>query len=77
MNLQEISSQELFDELVKRNASFPEEEDYSTVWRDVKGRLHRLDGPAIEYNDGLFNEWWVNGKPSSKENASKQLKGKL
>jgi hypothetical protein len=26
------------------------------------GKLHREDGPAVEYSDG-HKEWWVNGKP--------------
>lgn len=27
----------------------------------VDGRLHRIDGPAIEWSDGT-REWFVNGK---------------
>jgi hypothetical protein len=27
----------------------------------IDGRLHRLDGPAIEWNDG-DQEWYINGK---------------
>lgn len=27
----------------------------------LNGRLHREDGPAIEWADGS-NEWWLNGK---------------
>ena len=30
-------------------------------WRNKEGRLHRLDGPAIEYSSGT-KEWWQNGK---------------
>ena len=26
-----------------------------------KSCWHRLDGPAVEYNDGI-KQWWVNGK---------------
>ncbi len=32
-----------------------------------KGKLHRLDGPAIDYNDGLLTEYWVNGVQHTKE----------
>jgi hypothetical protein len=32
-----------------------------TEWRNEAGKLHRLDGPAIEYTDGS-KSWWVNGK---------------
>jgi len=27
----------------------------------LNGKLHREDGPAVEYADGR-REWWVNGK---------------
>lgn len=45
-----------------------ETEDKSkvTVYSDgtkrwhLKDKLHRDDGPAIEYQDGT-NEWWLNG----------------
>jgi hypothetical protein len=30
-------------------------------WLNKKGKLHRLDGPAIETDDGS-QEWYVNGK---------------
>ena len=30
-------------------------------WKDSGGDLHRLDGPAIEYESGDV-EWWVHGK---------------
>ena len=31
-----------------------------TEWR-LNGKLHREDGPALEYADGS-KEWWLNGK---------------
>jgi len=34
-------------------------EDNSIVYRNKDGRLHRLDGPAIEYANG-HKEWLVN-----------------
>ena len=33
-----------------------------TYWRDNKGRLHRRDGPAIEYGDGDV-AWYLHGQP--------------
>ena len=30
-------------------------------WRNDYGQIHREDGPAHEYNDGL-KEWYVNGR---------------
>ena len=32
-----------------------------TEWRNLEGKMHRLDGPAIEYSDG-YKAWWVNGQ---------------
>jgi hypothetical protein len=31
------------------------------IWRNSKGKRHRLDGPAAEYSNG-HKEWWVGGK---------------
>jgi hypothetical protein len=30
-------------------------------WHNQDGQLHREDGPAIEWADGM-KEWWVNGQ---------------
>ena len=30
-------------------------------WRNFDRKLHRLDGPAVEFLDG-FKAWYVNGK---------------
>jgi len=37
-------------------------QEYSSVrfWY-LNGKLHREDGPAIEYADGS-RQWWINGK---------------
>lgn len=32
-----------------------------TEWYNEKEQLHRIDGPAVEYNDGE-KRWFVNGK---------------
>ena len=32
-----------------------------TLWKDEAGRLHRVDGPAIERINGT-NEWYLNGR---------------
>jgi hypothetical protein len=32
-----------------------------TVWFNEAVQFHRLDGPAIEYNNGR-KSWWVNGQ---------------
>jgi hypothetical protein len=34
--------------------------DQPKFWR-LKGELHRVNGPAIEWPSGT-KEWWVNGK---------------
>jgi hypothetical protein len=30
------------------------------IWKYPNGKLHRGDGPAIEWDDGV-KEWWCNG----------------
>ena len=35
--------------------------DGNKIWKDDKGNLHRLDGPAVEYTNGT-KAWFVNGK---------------
>jgi hypothetical protein len=30
-------------------------------WCNLQNKLHRLDGPAVEWSDGT-KEWWVNGE---------------
>ena len=36
---------------------------YKTIcWYNDKEKLHRLDGPAIEYANG-DKSWYMNGKP--------------
>jgi len=30
-------------------------------WRTKKGKLHRVGGPAVEFDNGS-KEWWLNGK---------------
>jgi hypothetical protein len=32
-----------------------------SVWRNKRGKLHRLDGPAIEATDG-YKAWYQNGE---------------
>ena len=42
--------------------SSPRTDEYGNVyWRYNNGYLHRLDGPAIEWNNGQ-KEWWQNGE---------------
>jgi hypothetical protein len=31
-------------------------------WRNEEGKLHRFDGPAVEWADG-DREWYIDGKP--------------
>ena len=42
--------------------SNPEIDEYGTkIWRNKKGEVHRLDGPAVILTDGS-QEWYENGK---------------
>jgi hypothetical protein len=36
------------------------EYSYGTKYWYKEGKLHREDGPAIEYTDG-YKEWWIDG----------------
>ena len=36
------------------------EDEYGKYWY-LNEKLHRENGPAIEYSDG-HKEWWINGK---------------
>ena len=35
--------------------------DYKTEWFNLEGKLHREDGPAVEYASGT-NAWYINGQ---------------
>jgi hypothetical protein len=37
------------------------------------GLRHRLDGPAVEYSDGI-NEYWIKGELYSKKEFDKKIK---
>ena len=43
----------------------------------IDGKLHREDGPAVEFVDGT-KEWWLNGKQLTEEefNARQNCVGK-
>jgi hypothetical protein len=30
-------------------------------WKNKDGKIHRLDGPAVEFNSG-YKEWWFEGR---------------
>ena len=36
-------------------------EDGNRYWYNEYHQLHRIDGPAIEWNNG-HKEWWINGR---------------
>ena len=33
-----------------------------TRWYNAAGKLHRVDGLAVEWADGTNKAWWVNGQ---------------
>ena len=35
--------------------------DDRTEWRNLEGKFHRENGPAIEHSDG-YKSWWINGQ---------------
>jgi hypothetical protein len=50
----------------------PAIERYSGIqeWR-IKGKLHRIDGPARVWDNG--QEWWVNGQPHRLDGPAREL----
>ena len=40
---------------------------------NAAGRLHRVDGPAVEWHDGDL-EWWLNGKSYTERGYCTRLK---
>lgn len=46
--------------LAKANDVVKKKNIKKTEWY-VTGKLHRTDGPAVEYKD-IGKEWWVDGK---------------
>lgn len=41
-------------------------------YHNEDGKLHRLDGPAVEWNDG-GKEWWINGVPYIEDEFNKKI----
>ena len=44
-------------------------------WRNARGKLHREEGPAVEYPDGS-KEWWVDGATARTAPRSSRLTGR-
>ncbi len=39
---------------------------YGLEWKNANGQLYREDGPAVIW-DVEIDEWWLDGKPYSKQ----------
>jgi hypothetical protein len=50
--------------MANKSKSIKKEYTGHNLWYNKQGQLHRVDGPAIEYDgdDDYENEWWFNGK---------------
>jgi len=46
--------------------------DDSKYWYYKQGKIHREDGPALEYNDGT-KHWWLNGNEYTFETWCKKI----
>ena len=51
------------------------EKSATYYYKTYRGKLHREDGPAIEYKDG-YKEWYLNDKELTKEEFDEYLKKK-
>ena len=45
---------------------------HRTEWRNSKGKLHRIKGPACEYANGN-KSWYINGKLHRKDGPAVEL----
>ena len=50
-------------------------EEHGNVFWDFNGLRHRLDGPAIEWNN-VDKEWYINGILYTKEQFDNKVKEK-
>jgi hypothetical protein len=60
-------------EIPKGFTGIAEHPNGSKLWY-LNGKLHREDGPAVEWADGR-KEWWLNGKQYSETEWEKLVKG--
>jgi len=60
MSIKKTSTDDLIQELNRRNASFETVENGITKWINTKGQLHRIDGPS--FIDDKGEHWHLNGK---------------
>ncbi len=45
------------------NYSTKTEQHIYIEYKDAEGRLHRVDGPAVEYKDGSYSVYYWHGMP--------------
>jgi len=51
----------------------------STTWFNLEGKLHREDGPAVEYTNG-YKSYYIKGRNLTEEefnNRTKTCEGKI
>lgn len=42
----------------------------STEWFNKEGQRHREGAPAVEWHDGSFKSWWLNGECHREDGAA-------
>ena len=61
-----------YGRFIKKRQALVQNEFRTLFYRDINGRRHRWDGPAIERLDGLEpNEYFIHGVKTSKEDYEK------
>lgn len=53
-------SKVIIDSVTKSEGSTRRRTRYGYVWLDSKGKVHRIDGPAVDQVDGV-KEWYKHG----------------
>ena len=56
-----MKAKHLIQKLVEAESTCTIDPDGDKRWHNSSRKLHRLDGPALEHDDGS-KSWWVNGK---------------
>jgi len=79
VSVQSHTINKLHQKQIKKKCMLDQMGGVESSYRNADGKLHKIDGPAVEYKDGE-KEWWTNGvKFMSKgpKTLKKNLKGRL
>lgn len=70
-----MNSRELAYQDVDNYNTFTIDKDGDKCYYDKDHKLHRTDGPAVEWHDGT-NEYWIHGREYTEEEFCELIKKK-